>query len=261
MQMFPSSAAKKRDIYPSYMVKKAQIEGIDLDVDVDEAFDAIKDLPMFGNEAPCEDGPCPEEVSEISDETEEGVEVDELEGAEGTEGNAIEKAQDALEDVQEAVEEAAAAVEEVAAADATEVAQPVEDINDNSFSEEISEDIPGVVDDDSEDSEVAEIEVEIEDDGEDDDEAPDGDDLLKEGEDDIGDAMPEKKKPAVEEGEEGESKPQVAKIEGTLEFAGASGNFVRMSHLSPQNAKEVYEYWVALGLPKEFCKAMTKNYE
>ena len=76
--------------------------------------------------------------------------------------------------------------------------------------------------------------------------------------------MPEEEAPSIEEGEdgeEGESDPKTATITGTLEFAKAKGKFVRMAHLSPQNRKEVYDYWVALGLPKEWCKALTKNYE
>ena len=41
--------------------------------------------------------------------------------------------------------------------------------------------------------------------------------------------------------------------------AAAIGGFHRMAHLSPQTRKEVYDYWVALGMPEEWCKALTKT--
>lgn len=40
-----------------------------------------------------------------------------------------------------------------------------------------------------------------------------------------------------------------------------SSGFVKIAKLSPENRKSLKEYWMALGFPKEYVDAMTKDYE
>ena len=83
--------------------------------------------------------------------------------------------------------------------------------------------------------------------------------LKKEG--DPTEACTEEKKPKVKEDKaecKDEKKPE-CKEEKPATEASAIGGFYRMSHLSPQTRKEVYDYWMALGMPEEWCKALTKS--
>jgi len=240
MQIFPHSPDKKKEIYPSYMVRTAAIDGVDMDVD--EAFEAIRELPGLEG-PPCEEPPCEEPVVEEQPEP-VAVEGDESAPPEPTEGEsgeaaAVEKAQEAVSDAQEAVEEAAAAVEEVAM---EVVSAEPEAAEEEGGEAEEGEENGGA----EEGEEAAEIEIEIE--GPEEEEAPGEEEIMKEGVEGCSGPMPAEETPVITEQD---IAPQ----------ASTEGDFERIAHLSPQNKKEVYDYWVALGLPQQWCKALTKNYE
>lgn len=229
MHIFPNSANKKKDLYPAYLKKAAQAElGAEVTEDkepTDEAFDAIKDLPMFGD-----DGASEAVGADVTIEVApEGVPV-----AEVTPESAPEGAAAAVEKAQAAVEEAAVAISEA-----------VETISGGT-------------------TEVAEVEVEVEDEPCKKDEKKDEECKDKDDKSDADDTKPDflKKEGDPEKDDKSEDKsenPFAKKDEGETKEASISGGFMRVADLSPQVAKEVYEYWKALGMPEEFCKALTKK--
>jgi hypothetical protein len=232
MHIFPNSANKKKDLYPAYLKKAAQAEfGAEVKEEqepVDDAFEAIKDLPMFGNEG-AEGAP----VAEVAiDVVPEGVPVAEVAPEAAPEGAAA-----AVEKAQAAVEEAAVAISEAVetiSGGATEVAEVEVEVEEPKKDEECK---------DKKDEECKEEKKDEKSDA--DDSKPDF--LKKEGD------------PDKDKSEEKSENPFAKKDEGETKEAAVSGGFMKIADLSPQVAKEVYEYWKALGMPEEFCKALTKK--
>ena len=241
MHIFPNSANKKKDLYPAYLKRTAQVEpGMDVTEEqepVDDAFDAIKDLPMFGDESAPVDGAAP--VTEVAVD---GVPVAEVapevapEGAATTPIAAVEKAQAAVEEAAVAISEA---VESIAGGADTAVVDV-----------DVEVEKPGKDEKKDECKDKKDEECKDEDKK---DEKPDADDskpdfLKKEGD-------PDKDEPK----DKPKDNPFEKKDDGETKEAAISGGFMKMADLSPQVAKEVYEYWRALGMPEEFCKALTKK--
>ena len=239
MQIFPNNPSKRKDLYPSYMTKKADgFDKIDKD-DVagaapcdecgaepaNEAFDAIKDLPMFGGESPIGEE-APIGGAPISDE-----EKGESKPANAEE--ALAEVKEELDEVQIAVSDAVKAVENATEAVGGPAAEGVSEVPDSAV-----------------------VEVEVVDDGE------PTDKIKKEGEPEEKEACGAKETPAVgveapaAAPKKGEKKP-APEAKKEVEAA-VEGKFVRISKLSPQTRKEVYDYWTALGMPEDFCKALTK---
>lgn len=242
MQIFPNSPDKKKDMYPKYMRKAAQVAAPGEEVTeepFDDAFEAIKGLPMFGEE------PAATEVTEVP----AAVPGTEIPVADAEKPASVEQA---VEKAQEAVEQAAVAVSEVAEAVKAPEAAKDEGKKDESPAG------------------VAEVVVEVEDKDEAKDEGKkdeaDKPDFLKKESDPAKkeEACAEKEKPSIAKEEDKCPECECAKSDckcGKSVEASAIGGFVRMAHLSPQTKKEVFDYWKALGMPEEWCKALTKNNE
>jgi len=185
------------------------------------------------------------EVSEVSDEVEDVV--DDVEGDLGEDlGGDLDSVDGSVE---EAVESAEVALEE-----AVDALHAVKDA--------VGGDVD-VVDDGLDDGLDDEIEVEVEideaPDGDVDDDAPEDDELIIESEDDTCDACDGTGHKAVEtEGNAG----CYAGEEAELEKEASSGEFVKMSAISPTNRKKLYDYWTKqLDYPKDWVKLMVKDYE
>jgi hypothetical protein len=251
MQIFPNSPNKKKDIYPAYMRKGAQaVPGAEITEEpVDDAFDAIKDLPMFGDQSPApvaDDtidsppvGEVPGEVpSEVPAAAPAEVPVADAAPA-GSVGESLDKAKEALETAEVAIADAAEAVKAGEGSATAEIEVEIEDVDkkpegDKEDKKDKKDDKP--CDDKPCDKKDEECK---------DDTKPD---FLKKESDPGKEACAEDKKPAVKE-----DKPK-----DNVEAA-AIGGFIRMANLSAQTRKEVYDYWKALGMPEEWCKALTKS--
>ena len=214
--------------------------------DQDLQYDAIRNLPGIRKEAqaldleeieefepPCEDGesPCPPEFGgdEEGEKKKGEIDIDISEEGEESSGGVAEQAKDIAEEASELAEKAQALADEA---------------DGGKGGDEISDDLATV-------------------------------DVVIDG--DLPDDLPDDDLPAgVLDDEDGEVEKEgmngFAKAKGKKTTAGKKtasvqktnapkSKFTSLAALSPENRKEVREYWVALGFPTEYVDSMVQDYE
>jgi hypothetical protein len=256
----PEKAEKK-------LQKKASVGDVEVDevIEPDAQFDAIKDLPfvseqagdMMGDLEGHEEAESP--AVEVAEEKVGGGVVEEVE-------KAVEKAKDAIDVVVEKVEEVVHNAPEVKEVEKKEEGEKKED----GKKDEVVIDLPA--EDKKEDEVTVDISVDEAGDAKIDD-IPGGT-VGKDGKESDGKcAEASKKEPfggkkAEPFGKKEEKKDEKCEEkdekkgcdEGKKASADDKSKFLKLADCSPEVIKDVSEYWLALGFPAEYVKAMTKNY-